>query len=106
MVKRGRPCFSSSLCDVPLEPTVLRREATNLLHSNISETVRYSCLYWASHLAEVEVLDPKLIDALHDFLYNHLLHWIECLSVLGELQTGVKSIQSATCILSVSGLSE
>jgi hypothetical protein len=32
----------------------------------------------------------------------HLLHWIECLSVLGELGTGIKCLQVASTTLSVS----
>lgn len=125
-------CMNRSLkyniCNVPLEATVSRREATNLpTHmGNISEAVKYSCLYWTSHLAEIcpyfdvdfvaiqphptyvfdQAMVVKLIDVLWEFLHRHLLHWIECLSVLGELQTGVKSLQSATASLSVRGLEE
>jgi hypothetical protein len=97
-----------NLCDVPPESTVSRREATNLPHyiDKISEAVRYSCLYWVSHLGEVEVPAPELVEALEAFLHKHLLHWIECLSILGELRTGVKSLQTVTPILSVSGLPE
>jgi hypothetical protein len=105
-------CMNRSLkyniCNVPPDSTASRREATNLPHyiNNISEAVRYSCVYWASHSAEVNVLAPKLVEALEGFLHKHLLHWIECLSVLSELQTGVKSLQSAASLLSVSGLLE
>jgi len=84
--------------------TVSRREATNLPHyiNNISEALKYSCIYWASHLTEIQAPTLKLVDALLEFLQHHLLHWIECLSVLGELQTGLKSLGNVTTVLSVS----
>jgi len=95
-----------NICGAPEESTMSRRGATNLPHyiNNISEALKYSCIYWASHLAEVQAPVDKLVDALLDFLHKHLLHWIECLSVLGELQTGIKSLGSVTTVLSVSGL--
>ena len=47
-----------------------------------------------------------LIDVLDTFLHKHLLHWIECLSELGELRTGVTSLKSASTALSVSFYSQ
>ena len=46
--------------------------------------------------------DTVLVDSLRVFLHKHLLHWIECLSVLGKLQTGVKSLGDTATVLSVS----
>ncbi|KAF8972030.1 hypothetical protein BDZ97DRAFT_2070665 [Flammula alnicola] len=94
-----------NICNIPEELTLSRREATNSPENigKISEALKYSCLYWASHLGEVQpiqVSGTDLITALHVFLHQHFLHWIECLSVLGELQTGIKSLESATTFLS------
>ena len=93
-----------NICDVPKESTVSRREATNPPDnsSKISEALKYSCMYWASHLFEAQLSGVNLIDALDTFLHKHLLHWIECLSELGELQTGIPSLRSAAIALSVS----
>jgi hypothetical protein len=70
----------------------------------ISEALRYSCLYWAAHLAGAQPERPctNIITAVHYFLRTHLLHWIECLSVLGELGTGIRSLRMASTALSVS----
>jgi len=96
-----------NICGVPTERIRSHRETANSQEnaSKISDALKYSCLYWASHLADVQASDlgTDLLPALRHFLYGHLLHWIECLSVLGELQTWPKSIGSASDALSVSG---
>ncbi|KAJ7869306.1 quinon protein alcohol dehydrogenase-like superfamily [Mycena olivaceomarginata] len=90
-----------NICDVVEELTVSCKEATNLENdmSKISEALRYACVYWASHFA-LQAADVPVIAALRTFLYNHLLHWIECLSVLGELPKGLTSLVSAATALS------
>jgi len=93
-----------NICCIPKERIWSRRETTNSREDTgkISEALKYSCLYWASHLAEVQTFDTDLIPTLSSFLHEHLLHWIECLSILGELQTGLKFLGSASDALSVS----
>jgi hypothetical protein len=95
-----------NICDVPQELTVSRMERTNSHHDprKISDALKYACLHWATHLAAVQRGHPdtRLLTALHHFLKTHLLHWIECLSVLGELKTGITSLHDAGTALSVS----
>jgi len=93
-----------NICDIPEERIRSHREITNSREytSKIPDTLKYSCLYWASHLAEVQASGVDLIPTLRHFLHVHLLHWIECLSILDELQTGLKSLGSANEALSVS----
>ena len=97
-----------NICEVSKELTVSRREATNSTDNRkkVSEALKYSCIYWASHFSEVQLCGDDLIDALDTFLRKHLLHWIECLSELGELQTGIPSLKSASTALSVSFFSQ
>ena len=93
-----------NICEVPKELTVSCRETTNSPENTkkISEELKYSCLYWASHFFEAQVAEDDLIDALDVFLHKHLLHWIECLSQLGELQTGISSLRNVASALLVS----
>ena len=95
-----------NICEVPKELTVSRRETTNSPDNSkkISEVLKYSCIYWASHFSEAQLSGDVLIDALDTFLHKHLLHWIECLSELGELQTGITSLRNVSTALSVSFL--
>ena len=72
----------------------------------IPEAVRYSCLHWASHLADM-LADPpayvgRALEDLRIFADEHILHWFECLSVLGELESGLKSLSRAVEAISVS----
>ena len=72
----------------------------------ISGTLRYSCLHWASHLAEM-LAGPSadiapVLDHLWTFVVEHLLHWFECLSALGKLNSGLRSLSKAKEAISVS----
>jgi nucleoside-triphosphatase THEP1 len=93
-----------NICEISKELTVSHREMANSPENvgKISEALKYSCIHWAAHLAEVKVFDTILIDSLCVFLHEHLLHWIECLSTLSELQTGLKSLGGIATVLSVS----
>ena len=93
-----------NICEVPKELTVSRMGTTNSPENSgkISEVLKYSCIHWASHFFEAQLSGDDLIDALDTFLHEHLLHWMECLSELGELQTGIPSLRSAATALSVS----
>jgi hypothetical protein len=95
-----------NICGVPKEVTTSCRTRTNSPDNvgKISESLKYSCLYWAAHLAGLQPGLPgtRIAAALRDFLRTHLLHWIECLSVLGELKVGIQSLQIASATLSVS----
>lgn len=102
-------CLNKSLrrniCNLP-EDTIgdLPHEITD--SSVISEPLRYSCLYWASHLADT-LAGPRaditpVLDHLRRFACHHLLHWFECLSAMGGLESGLKSLRKATESIAVS----
>jgi hypothetical protein len=95
-----------NICGAPKEMTMSCSTTTNCPDNSgkISESLKYSCLHWAAHLAGVqpELPGTQIVAALHHFLRTHLLHWIECLSVLGELEVGIQSLRIASTALSVS----
>ena len=72
------------------------------------EVLRYSCLYWASHLAQAlaEAPAPNAVTEIQalvsTFVDQHLLHWFECLSALKELGSGIMSLDIAYEAISVS----
>ncbi len=59
--------------------------------------IRYSCLFWASHLLNMEHPGPnkKLLGAAEilGFLQEHFLHWIETLCLIGLLSEGVSILR-------------
>ena len=74
----------------------------------IPEALRYSCLYWASHLAQVlaaalvQNAATEIQALVSTFVKQHLLHWFECLSALRELESGIMALDIAYEAISVS----
>jgi hypothetical protein len=68
--------------------------------------LRYSCVYWASHLQEAYkssvLYQSDLTDdgAIYQFLQNYFLYWLEALSLIREVSMGILAIYSLeSCIL-------
>ncbi|UKZ96625.1 uncharacterized protein TrAFT101_011403 [Trichoderma asperellum] len=57
--------------------------------------MRYSCLFWADHLCDASKPRNELEDdeVVWSFLKDHILHWLESLSLLGRLPDSVRSIR-------------
>lgn len=61
--------------------------------------IAYSCEFWADHLcaAEKENIDEfkKLIQDIYlvEFLEEHFLHWLEGISLLRKLRSGIESLR-------------
>ena len=74
----------------------------------IPEALRYSCLHWASHLAQalmaalVQNVVMEIQALVSMFVDQHLLHWFECLSAFRELESGIMSLDRAYKAISVS----
>ncbi|UKZ92792.1 uncharacterized protein TrAFT101_007728 [Trichoderma asperellum] len=62
-------------------------------------SMKYSCFYWAYHLCDTcsasSQYEAQLLlhETLEPFLKNHLLRWIESLSLLDGLLEGLRSIR-------------
>jgi WD40 repeat protein len=66
----------------------LRRNMCNLILSmdpadeTLTEDVKYACVFWIEHICEIKVGIPSVLDHLDTFLNQHLLHWLEAMSIL------------------------
>ena len=60
----------------------------------------YASHYWTRHLAESN-LDKSLVDRLNDFASVRLLYWIECLSIIGDLDLGISGLDNVIKVLVV-----
>jgi hypothetical protein len=69
----------------------------------IPEAVHYACLSWPVHLVGSGSISGIMSTALLDFCRNHLLHWLEVLSLLGELSAAAKHLSRlvAWCQVSI-----
>ena len=99
-------CLNQSLkrniCNLSTNMTVSSSHESNA----IPEALWYSCLHWASHLAQDLAAglaqDGEFRALVLAFVDQHLLHWFECLSVLKELESGITSLDMAYEAISVS----
>ncbi|KAK1813872.1 hypothetical protein LTR12_011704, partial [Friedmanniomyces endolithicus] len=80
-------------------PGIRRAEvAKSTVHGSLPDAVAYACRYWVQHVVDSgeHVTDDG---AVHPFLQNHLLHWMEALSWLGrasDIIHGLRALRSVT----------
>jgi hypothetical protein len=62
--------------------------------------IQYACAYWINHVYEI---DPSLHDRIHleihIFLKKHFLHWLEALSLMRHMSSGVAMIKKLESLL-------
>jgi hypothetical protein len=63
--------------------------------------VQYACLYWIQHLQKSRT---DLYNQIHQFLQEHLLHWLEALCWMGKTSEGILAITSLESHILVSHL--
>jgi hypothetical protein len=74
-------------------PGVSRAEIpATVIDSCVPRDVRYACLYWVFHIQRSGI---RLTDEhrVYTFLTQHLLHWLEALSLLGKLSESIYMVQ-------------
>ncbi|EDN98235.1 hypothetical protein SS1G_13092 [Sclerotinia sclerotiorum 1980 UF-70] len=61
-------------------------------------SIRYSCIYWINHLrdGDPEQNREHIQDNgnIYEFLKNHLLHWLEVMSLMEKTSEGINAISS------------
>jgi hypothetical protein len=75
------------ICDIK-NHSLLNNEIDDLeqrLTSTVSDELRYACKYWHVHLGFVSVLSSVVTEGLEVFCTQHLLHWVELLSLMNAL---------------------
>ncbi|QRV96723.1 WD40 repeat-like protein [Ceratobasidium sp. AG-Ba] len=87
-----------NICD--LETSFVRNSEIPDLEARvaqvINERLKYSCLYWTSHLKDVEASEhiASLQSRLYEFARGPVLvFWVEALSLIGKLWVAISSLQ-------------
>jgi hypothetical protein len=72
----------------------------------ISSTVQHASCYWADYLDTITGTgcDAMILTAMEDFLYIHLLHWLEVLSLISAFEVAPGLLLKASKWVSVSGI--
>jgi len=73
----------------------------NTIQKSIPPHVQYACRYWFDHLRLGNPVEEH-IKTIRQFLEQHFLHWLEGLSLIGEVSNGAQMIIALEEILSVS----
>jgi hypothetical protein len=84
-----------SLTDISL----LNSEVSDLssrLDSHAPTELRYACRHWTTHLGHASQVTKTLVEELNEFCSNHILHWIEMLSLIGRLADGLSALPTAS----------
>ncbi|KIL56359.1 hypothetical protein M378DRAFT_17150 [Amanita muscaria Koide BX008] len=55
------------------------------IQEKIPQQLRYACAYWVNHLEVTNMEDEALTNGLERFAYEHMLYWLEVLSLIGKL---------------------
>jgi hypothetical protein len=77
---------------------------SNQLEQWLPPEVQYTCLYWVQHLQKSCVSLDDDSYHVYAFLQEHLLHWLEALSLMGKTSEGVLMLSSLESYISVSRL--
>ena len=68
----------------------------------LGDALQYACKSWHKHLDSTDPgCTPKITSALHDFLENKFLPWLEVLSVLGTVRNAVDALSATVRWLEV-----
>ena len=90
-------CLKKNICDLR-EPGITRDEIdTHTVNAFLPGEVQYACRYWFYHLEKAH-RSHKDNDEVHVFLQEHLLHWLEAMSLLHGT---FESIMIITDLLSI-----
>jgi hypothetical protein len=72
------------------------------IHQYMSGGLVYSCHSFIYHLVKVSNVSEQLRDELNDFLQNHLLHWLEAMSIQGNISVADSCLQTLSNWMEVS----
>jgi hypothetical protein len=86
-----------NICEIN-DPGLFNSEVDDLPHrleTKVSDELRYACLRWIGHMTSANQVANELLDQLKLFCEQHILHWIEVLSLLGHLRLSAEMVLRA-----------
>ena len=89
--------LKKDICEMHAPRSQASQVESSWIEKYLLPKVQYACLYWIPHLqkSDIQLHDN---DQVHQFLKNHLLHWLEALSWMGKISEAVVAI---TCLQSI-----
>jgi hypothetical protein len=84
------PALKQNICNLGNSVHLSKVDPTSL--ESIPGELKYSCLYWLVHLEHIltlENLKESVASQVMTVFDTHILHWIECMALLGKLGDAV-----------------
>ena len=93
--------LKKEICKQDAPGTLVTNVESSRIEQCLPPSVQYACLYWIQHLQRS---GPQLRDndQVHQFLQEHLLHWLEALGWMRKSSEGILVITSLESIALVS----
>ncbi len=76
------------ICDLRAIGASLSDIQPGLVDERLFTALCYACCYWVHHVCEGDVLSTD-VEAISAFLREHLLHWLEALSLIERLRDSI-----------------
>ena len=93
------------ICSLKHPGTLTSDIAPETLRRFLPAGVQYACRYWVDHLqrCSIELCESEPLHHQVDaFMKEHLLHWLEALSLLGNMHDGILMVKAIDSVLPVS----
>jgi hypothetical protein len=89
------------MCNLQLPGALTSKMKNDVVGHCLPLDVQYACRYWVYHLQQgnIELCDNGQV---HIFLQKHFLHWLEALSLIGNMSEGVVVVKTLESMLLVS----
>jgi hypothetical protein len=68
----------------------------------LPEDVAYACDFWIDHICAIEANIQSITEHLHNFLFQHFLHWFEAMSILKRSRSTILMLDRLMNWMSVS----
>uniref|UniRef100_A0A0W0GBG8 Nephrocystin 3-like N-terminal domain-containing protein n=1 Tax=Moniliophthora roreri TaxID=221103 RepID=A0A0W0GBG8_MONRR len=86
-----------NICQLPSHLIQTQNNEGHILDARREEhipgSLRYACQYWAQHLLLSSLSVAGARQYLDEFIDSNLLHWIECMSLIGRLGKAVQALR-------------
>ncbi|KAF4631213.1 hypothetical protein G7Y89_g6927 [Cudoniella acicularis] len=91
--------LKQDICDLSASGMLATDVESSRVEQCLPPELQYACLYWIQHLQRscAQLCDN---DQVHQFLKEHLLHWLEALGWMGKVSEGIHAIASLESVTS------
>ncbi|KAF2008755.1 hypothetical protein BU24DRAFT_359758, partial [Aaosphaeria arxii CBS 175.79] len=93
--------LKQDICGVDTPGMLVAEIERRKVEQSLPPELQYACLYWVQHVQKsgTQLRDN---DQVHQFLQEHILHWLEALGWMGKVSEGVYAIASLESSVAVS----